>query len=81
MFKFLIVRFDIKVSMTDADLSNFIFQSFRNYLNLVFFNFINNIYGSGENIFEFSRSDLETAFNIIKDILMKIVCSFIIYKS
>ena len=70
LFKFLAQKFGIKVSMSDSDLSNFVYQNLKNYSNLDVFNVIKVAMDlkkqSGENVFDISRSDLEKAVKLKK---------------
>jgi len=64
-FKFLINKFGIKISMDETDLSNFVYQNFKNYSNSDVFQVIKCAMDikkqSGGSIFEIGRTELEKA--------------------
>ena len=68
LFKFLTNKFGINVTMSDTDLSNFVYQNLRNYSNKDVFQVIKLAMDlkkqNGGNIFEISRSDLEKVLKI-----------------
>ena len=61
-------KFGINVTMSDTDLSNFVYQNLRNYSNKDVFQVIKLAMDlkkqNGGNIFEISRSDLEKVLKI-----------------
>jgi SpoVK/Ycf46/Vps4 family AAA+-type ATPase len=70
LFKFLINKFGIKVSMDENDLSNFVYQNFKNYSNGDVFQVIKCAMDlkkqSGGNVFEIGRNELEQALKTKK---------------
>ena len=70
LFKFLINKFGIKVSMDENDLSNFVYQNFKNYSNGDVFQVIKCAMDlkkqSGGNVFELGRNELEQALKTKK---------------
>jgi chromosomal replication initiation ATPase DnaA len=68
LFKFLTNKFGIKISMSESDLSNFVYQNFRNYSNQDVFQVIKAAMDlkkqAGGSIFEMGRSDLEKALKM-----------------
>ena len=70
LFKFLINKFGIKISMDENDLSNFVYQNFKNYSNGDVFQVIKCAMDfkkqSGGNVFEIGRTELEQALKTKK---------------
>ena len=68
LFRFLTNKFGIKISMSDSDLNNFVYQNFRNYSNQDVFQVIKTAMDlrkqAGGNIFEMGRNDLEKALKM-----------------
>lgn len=65
LFKFMTNKFGIKVSMSDSDLSNFVYQNFKNYSNQDVFQVIKTAMDlkkqMGGSIFDIGRNELEKA--------------------
>ena len=61
-------KFGIKVSMSDSDLNNFVYQNFRNYSNQDVFQVIKTAMDlkkqTGGSIFDISRNELEKALKM-----------------
>jgi len=68
LFRFLTNKFGIKISMSDSDLNNFVYQNFRNYSNQDVFQVIKTAMDlrkqAGGSIFEMGRNDLEKALKM-----------------
>ena len=68
LFRFLTNKFGIKFSMTDSELSNFVYQNFRNYSNQDVFQVIKTAMdlkkNVGGSIFEMGRNELENALKV-----------------
>jgi Cdc6-like AAA superfamily ATPase len=65
LFKFFFEKFGIKLTMSESDFNNFVYQNFRNYSNRDIFNLIKFMMDMkkqiGESVFEIGRTELENA--------------------